>query len=136
FGFSSMDNVWWMVGGPLAVVFLAATFGLIPWFTTTYRITPTQFQLRKGVLSRTTSTAPLDRIRSVDLEATLLHRLLGMRKVQIGSGVDDDRIELDAVTTERADDLRTLLLTANARRAAGGATPTAAASPPTTGDAP
>lgn len=116
-GASSSDNLWWAVLAPV-VVAIAAVFGLIPWFTTTYRITPTQFQLRQGVLNRTTSTAPLDRVRSVDLEATLLHRLLGMRKVQIGTGVDSERIELDAVTTARAEELRTLLLAARGTAAA------------------
>lgn len=116
-GASSTDNLWWAIAAPgLAVV--AALFGLIPWFTTTYRITPTQFQLRTGLLSRKTSTAPLDRIRSVDFEATLLHRVLGMRKVQIGTGVDDERIELNAVTTARAEELRTVLLSARSRAAA------------------
>ncbi|WP_110239470.1 PH domain-containing protein [Nocardioides gilvus] len=111
FGVSSLDGIWWVLAAPV-VVTVIALFGLIPWFTTTYRITATQFQMRKGLLNKSTSTAPLDRIRSVDLEATVLHRLLGMRKVQIGTGVDSERIELDAVTTERADELRAQLLTA------------------------
>ncbi|MBE7323889.1 PH domain-containing protein [Nocardioides sp. Y6] len=118
-GASSSDNLWWAIAAPVLAV-AAALFGLVPWFTTTYRITPTQFQLRKGVFNKTTSTAPLDRVRSVDLEATLLHRILGMRKVQIGTGVDDERIELDAVTIARAEELRELLL--RARRAAAVAT--------------
>src|SRR5690606_2034554 len=109
---------WWVLAGLVAVMVIAF-FGLIPWFTTTYRITGTQFQMRKGLLNKSTSTAPLDRIRSVDLEATVLHRLLGMRKVQIGTGVDSERIELDAVTTERADEMRAQLLTARFAPAAG-----------------
>lgn len=143
-GASSTDNLWWAIAAPgLAVV--AALFGLIPWFTTTYRITPSQFQLRTGLLSRKTSTAPLDRIRSVDFEATLLHRVLGMRKVQIGTGVDDERIELDAVTTARAEELRTVLLTARAQTpapagpglqpVAPGVVPGAAAYSPAPGEA-
>lgn len=114
-GASSSDNLWWVIAAPV-VAAVIALFGLVPWFTTFYRITPTQLQLRKGLFNKTTSTAPLDRIRSVDLEATLLHRLLGMRKVQIGTGVDDERIELDAVTIARAEELRNLLL--SVRRAA------------------
>ena len=46
------------------------------------------------MLSSTLVTAPLDRVRSVDLESSLLHRILGLKKVQIGTGVDDDRITL------------------------------------------
>ncbi|WP_107767708.1 PH domain-containing protein [Nocardioides terrigena] len=113
-GLSSRDGgmPWWSV--PL-VVLGAVVFGVLPWLTTSWRVTATQFQKRTGLLNKTTSTAPLDRVRSVDLEASLLHRVLGLSKVQIGTGVDDDRITLDAVSRERAADLRALLL---ARRAA------------------
>lgn len=92
-----------MVLGPIL-------FGLLPWFTTHYRRTDTQFQLRSGWLNKKSSTAALDRIRSVDLEATLMHRILGLEKVQIGTGVDDERITLDALAREDAQRLRTELL--------------------------
>ena len=98
---------WWAL--PLLVLG-ALGLGVLPWLTTSWRVTPTQFQKRSGVLSRTTSTAPLDRVRSVDLEASLLHRVLGLSKVQIGTGVDDDRITLDAVSRDRAAELRAHLL--------------------------
>lgn len=98
---------WWSLP---VVVLGAVAFGVLPWLTTGWRITDTQFQKRTGLLNRTTSTAPLDRVRSVDLEASLLHRVLGLAKVQIGTGVDDDRITLDAVSRERAAGLRAHLL--------------------------
>jgi putative membrane protein len=104
---------WWSL--PLLVLG-ALGLGVLPWLTTSWRVTATQFQKRSGVLNRTTSTAPLDRVRSVDLEASLLHRVLGLSKVQIGTGVDDDRITLDAVSRERAAELRAHLL---ARRQGG-----------------
>lgn len=112
-GLSSRDGgmPWWSV--PI-VVLGAVAFGVLPWLTTSWRVTATQFQKRTGLLNKTTSTAPLDRVRSVDLEASLLHRVLGLSKVQIGTGVDDDRITLDAVSRERATALRAHLL---ARRA-------------------
>lgn len=97
----------WML--PL-VVLGAVVLGAVPWLTTFYRITETQFQQRSGLLNKTTSSAPLDRVRSVDLEASLLHRVLGLAKVQVGTGVDEDRITLDAVSRERAAQLRTYLL--------------------------
>ncbi len=84
--------------------------GAIPWLTTHYRLTDTQIQVRRGLLNKSTSTAPLDRVRSVDLEASLLHRILGVQKVEIGTGVDDDRIELDALAVGDARALRTTLL--------------------------
>ncbi|PUA82198.1 PH domain-containing protein [Nocardioides currus] len=102
---------WW--AAPFVVVG-ALALGAVPWLTTFYRTTPTQFQVRSGLLNKTMKTAPLDRVRSVDLEASLLHRVVGLSKVQVGTGVDDDRITLDSVSTEQAATLRQFLL---ARRA-------------------
>lgn len=102
---------WWAL--PIVAVG-AVVFGMLPWLTTFYRTTESQFQIRSGLLNKKTKTAPLDRVRSVDLEASLLHRIVGLTKVQIGTGVDDDRITLDSLTTEEAASLRAFLL---ARRA-------------------
>ncbi len=108
-GLSSRDGgmPWWAL--PVVVVG-AVVLGVLPWLTTSWRVTGSQFQKRTGLLNRTTSTAPLDRVRSVDLESSLLHRVLGLAKVQIGTGVDDDRIVLDAISRERAAELRAGLL--------------------------
>ncbi len=103
---------WWA----LPFVLLGAlVLGVLPWLTTSYRVTDTQLQVRSGVLNKRLKTAPLDRVRSVDLEASLLHRVLGLTKVQIGTGVDDDRILLDSLSQDSAAALRTFLL---ARRTA------------------
>lgn len=110
---------WWVV--PI-VVAGAVALGVLPWLTTFYRATDTQFQIRSGLLNKTTKTAPLDRVRSVDLEASLLHRVVGLTKVQIGTGVDDDRITLDSVTAQEAAGLRSFLLS---RHAPTAGTPTA-----------
>lgn len=97
----------WMI--PLVLVG-AIALGAVPWLTTYFRVTDTQFQLRTGLLNKQTKTAPLDRVRSVDLEANILHRLLGLTRVKIGTGVDDEQITLDSVSRERAHDLRAQLL--------------------------
>ncbi len=119
FGISSGDRgmPWWAL--PF-VVLGAVAFGALPWLTTFYRTTDTQFQIRSGLLNKKTKTAPLDRVRSVDLEASLLHRVVGLTKVQIGTGVDDDRITLDSLTASDADGLRAFLLS---RRAAAAPAP-------------
>jgi putative membrane protein len=89
---------------------IAVLFGMLPWLTTHYQVTATQLQVRRGFLQRNTVTAPLERIRSVDLEASLLRRLLSVTKVQIGTGVDDKRITLDALSVAKANELRGFLL--------------------------
>lgn len=109
-GLSSLDGLWWLLAVPVLAA-LGVVFGVLPWLTTWYRVSDTQLQLRSGILSKNQSTAPVDRIRSVDLEATLLHRVFGLRKVSIGTGVDSEQIELDAVTEAEAAELRSRLLT-------------------------
>ena len=104
---------------PLFVA-VALLVGMLPWLTTHYRLTATQLQVRRGLLQRTTLTAPLDRIRSVDLEASLLRRLLSVTKVLIGTGVDDKRISLDALSVDKAHELRHFLLVASGAEAAPG----------------
>ncbi|GAA1936222.1 PH domain-containing protein [Nocardioides hwasunensis] len=105
----SQNPRFWPIILPIAIV-APLLFGILPWLTTHFRLTETQIQVRSGILNKNTSTAPLDRVRSVDLEASLLHRVLGVQKVQIGTGVDDDRITLDALAAADAQALRTTLL--------------------------
>lgn len=135
FGVSQSDMRFWpliipvMLLGPII-------FGVLPWLTTHFRITDTQVQLRSGLLNKRTSTAPLDRVRSVDLEASLLHRILGLEKVAIGTGVDDDRITLDALARDDARRLRTTLLRRTEVPAASATTDPETAAFPAPVDAP
>ena len=76
-------EMWWW--GPLGVVVVIA-LSVLRWATTRYRITPEQVQLRTGLLQRKTVATPADRVRSVDVTASPLHRLLGLAKVDIGTG--------------------------------------------------
>jgi putative membrane protein len=100
------SNLGFVAFAVVAVVLL----GLVPWFTTYYRIAGGQLQVRRGLLNKTTLTARLDRVRSVDLESSLLHRLLGLSKVSIGTGVDATQIPLDALTVAQARELQDFLL--------------------------
>ncbi|MCX4820396.1 PH domain-containing protein [Streptomyces sp. NBC_01142] len=98
----------------LAVSFAAVTaFGLIRWSRTQYRLTADSFALRSGVLNRRLRTVPLHRVRSVDLTATPLHRLLGLTIVRAGTTTSGDgrgEIALNALTVRDAHRLRTALL--------------------------
>lgn len=82
------------------------------WATTRYRLTDHQVQLRQGLLKRTTLTLPLDRVRTVDLQSSLVHRLLGLTKAVIGTGAHADKqpFVLDGLTTAQAERLRVRLL--------------------------
>lgn len=94
----------------LAVVF-PIVFGLLQWVTTTYRVTATQVELRRNLVSQKVLTARLDRVRSVELTAPLLHRLLGLAKVRIGTGSSDEGgFDLDSLRAAEAERLRVALL--------------------------
>ncbi|KAA8888138.1 PH domain-containing protein [Nocardia colli] len=107
-GTSSGNHVWSII--PLALI---VGFALTRWFTTTYRVGPTHVELRTGLVQRKKLAVPRSRIRSVDIEADLLHRLLGLAVLAIGTGQQADsgeKFKLDALDARLVPDLRTALL--------------------------
>lgn len=100
------DGPWWT---NLFIVIVPIVVGIWAWFTTTYRITHEQLTLRRGIIQRRRITARLDRIRTVDVTATLLHRMLGVATVKVGTG-GDSPFSLDGLAAEDARDLREQLL--------------------------
>jgi putative membrane protein len=94
----------------IVVLVVAAVAGVVPWATTRWRIGDGRLVWRRRFIGQRLVTVSLDRVRSVDLEATLFHRVLGLAKVDIGTGVDDERITLDSLAAADAQALRTWLL--------------------------
>jgi putative membrane protein len=98
----------------LGIATFVVLLGVSHWFTTTYRIGDSQVELRSGLLRRRHLAVPLDRVRSVDVTASLMHRLLGVAIVKIGTGRQDkgrrDELRLDAVSAADAQLLRSQLL--------------------------
>jgi putative membrane protein len=86
----------------------------VRWLTTRYRITDERIYVRRGLLSQKVLSVARDSVRTVDLTAHVLYRILGLRRVAIGTGRNDRRegesFRLDALTLARAEELRTLLL--------------------------
>jgi putative membrane protein len=108
-GATSGRGQWWTLMGVVLLVVLGAS----RWFTTTYRVTPRQVQVRKGLVRRQVLTVPTDRVRTVDVDAQALHRILGLAKVTVGTGRSDkshEGIKLDALSTVEAQRLREELL--------------------------
>ncbi|MGH3678688.1 MAG: PH domain-containing protein, partial [Mycobacterium sp.] len=103
-------------GNPMWTVFalgLTVAFGIARWFTTTYRIEPDEVQLRTGILQRKVVSVPRNRIRSVQTDARLLHRLLGLTVLRVSTGQEaraDAAFALDAVRAEEVPRLRSILL--------------------------
>lgn len=97
---------WW----GLIVTAVAVGAGVARWLTTRYRFTDRQVQLRAGLIRRTTVSAPADRVRSVDVTASILHRALGLAEVKIGTAAGEKEMRLNGLTTREAADLRADLL--------------------------
>ncbi|MDT5003310.1 MAG: putative rane protein [Mycobacterium sp.] len=106
---SATGNSWWTV----VIVALTIAFGVLRWFTTTYRIETDEVQLRAGVLQRKVVSVPRNRIRSVQTDARLLHQLLGLTVLRVSTGQQargDTEFALDAVRVEEVPRLRSILL--------------------------
>ena len=114
-------SFWGLVGAGMAVA-----LGLLRWFTTTYRVAGGQVQVRRGLLRRRGVSVPLDRVRTVDISASALHRVLGLVRVTLGTGLSDrksnDALRLDGLSAAEAERLRDELL----RRRGGEVAPAAA----------
>jgi putative membrane protein len=126
-GTSSGNGGRWVLGG-LALAILA---GMARWFTTRYRITPEQVQLKSGLLRRRLRAVALDRVRTVDVTANAMHRLLGLSRVTVGTGRSDTGadagLRLDGLDRGASAVLRDELLhRRGAAPAAGGAPATTA----------
>ncbi|MCB8912656.1 putative membrane protein [Rhodococcus rhodochrous J3] len=108
-GTTSGNPVW-----GLAATGVLVLVGLLRWFTTTYRVGPQHVELRRGLLQRRELSIPRSRIRSVDVEQRLLHRVLGLALVKIGTGqsggADRNRFELNGIPIAAVPELRAVLL--------------------------
>ncbi|MEC4015450.1 PH domain-containing protein [Streptomyces sp. H27-D2] len=105
----------WITLAAIAVSFAVVTgVGLARWVRTDYRITDDSFDVRSGLFTRRLRTVPLHRIRTVDLTASPLHRLLGvtvLRAGTAGSSGSRGELVLEALTVPAARRLRAELLT-------------------------
>lgn len=72
---------WGLIGTAVVV-----GLGIARYLSTRYRITPTVVEVRRGILRRTHLTVPRDRIRTLDVSAHPLQRLLRLVRVDIGTG--------------------------------------------------
>lgn len=109
---SATDNRFWLP----VVIGVIAVVGVTRWFTTSYRIDPDpegRVQLRTGLLGRKVLSVPRNRIRSVETDARLLHRLLGLTVLRVSTGqhaAGDGAFELNAVDSTQVPVLRAALL--------------------------
>ncbi|WP_051217978.1 PH domain-containing protein [Nocardioides insulae] len=107
---SANGPAWWQV----AAIAVPVALGVLRYLTTTFRVAQGQVQLRRGLFERHRLAVPLDRVRTVDLSASIFHRLLGLTTIKVGTGSAssdaDEQLDLDALPTPRAEQLRRELL--------------------------
>ncbi len=109
-GSASSDGAPWQLFGVVVPVLL----GVLRYLTTRYRIAAGRIELKRGLLSRRITSTPLDRVRTVDLTASVVQRALGLTTLRIGTGLastdDGDALDLDGLPVDRARALRADLL--------------------------
>jgi putative membrane protein len=101
---------WWNVIG----IAIPVALGVARYFTTSFRIAGGRVELRRGLLNKHVLSTPIDRVRTVDITASPIHRVLGLTTVRIGTGTaskkGEDELDLDGVRTRAAAALRSDLL--------------------------
>ncbi|WNF26419.1 PH domain-containing protein [Streptomyces sp. C11-1] len=114
--------VLWALAGALLVIAAAAGADRVRWHRTRYRIGEQRVELHTGLLLVKRRSLARTRIRTVDLTANLLLRLLGLVTVRIGTGEQghDSTLTLDPVTRAEGERLRRLLLERAAAPPSGG----------------
>lgn len=103
----------WTAAGAVLLTGCAALVDHVRWRRTRYRIGPGHVDLHSGLLLVRRRSLALDRVRTVDLTARPLLRVLGLVTVRIGTGEHRDgesTLELDPVTRTEGERLRRLLL--------------------------
>ncbi|ORT57625.1 PH domain-containing protein [Streptomyces sp. CB03238] len=103
-----------LLAGAVALVLGGAAVEYVRWTRTRYRIGPERAELHSGLLLVKRRSLARERIRSVDLTASPLLRLLGLVKVRIGTGEHtgggESTLELHPVSRAEGERLRRALL--------------------------
>lgn len=112
-------NVAWPLIAVAAFGVIGAVTDAVRWLFTRYRITDTHVELRTGVIFRQHRSLRRQRIRSVDVEAKLRHRIARLRLVKVGAGqhtaAGESALRLDALTAAEARELQSALLSGQDR---------------------
>ncbi len=105
------EHFMYFIGAITLVTVLLVTFSTITWLRFTYTVTDEELRIESGIFIKKKRYISKGRIQSIDLTANVLHRLLGLAKVQIetaGSGTSAEA-SLTAVKVAEAEQLRNLL---------------------------
>jgi len=111
------DAAWWVMA-PVPVLLLGIGYEALRWLRTTYRLTAEHIELRTGLLVHRHRSIPRRRVRSVDVLANPVQRVLRLATLRVDTGHRVGRKEsvlsLNALSREEAEAMRAALV----RRAA------------------
>ena len=96
-----------------AVIVVAVAGAVVEWLRTWYGVQDGRLVVERGLLRRSLTVIPVDRIRGVDVHASALQRLLGVVSVRVdaaATGGKEDEAVLDAVSAAEGARLRDVLL--------------------------
>ncbi|VEF49467.1 YdbT [Bacillus freudenreichii] len=106
-GFSMLPQLLFL----LFVLFMIASM-VVKWLRFTYRVEDNELRIEQGLFVRKKRYIPFDRIQSLDLSESIIHRPLGLVKVKVetaGSGGDKAEAELTAIKKEDAASLQKII---------------------------
>ncbi len=111
--------VWLVVVGVLGIILLVVLLSWVAWRFQTYRVSTDTVEARSGVLFRQHRRAPLDRIQSVNLQRSLLARIVGLTKIEVLTGGQGGKVELAYLGHRDAKSVREQILQLAAARREG-----------------
>jgi putative membrane protein len=95
----------------LLIAFLSLVYSIVAWSRFYFFIQNDELCVRSGVFRKTILNVPFDRIQSVDFKRNVLHQLLHVVSVQVDTaGSKGSELELDAIETGRAEELRDIVM--------------------------
>jgi putative membrane protein len=100
----------------IGVTLLSLGTAALSWWRFSYADGATSVVVTRGLLSRSVRTVPNDRIRGVEVETPVLHRLFGLVRVRVDAAAGavsgkEEELVIDGVSAAEGDRLRTAVLT-------------------------
>ncbi len=104
------DKTLWFIGAVLVMAVFMLIFAIINHFYYRFWIDGDRLIIHSGWLQKAKKTIPLERIQSLNLEQTMVHRLTGTTKIIVETaGATGAEVSIRALDMTKAEALRTLL---------------------------
>lgn len=102
----------WALVVIVVVILAIIAISWLSWRFSTFRITAEAVESKRGVLFRQHRRAPLERIQSVNLQRSLLARLVGLTEVDVQTGGQGGKVALQYLGHRDAKEVREQILLA------------------------